>query len=249
MRCFPTREHEVDYKVQGRRISLRQHPNVAPASSFSVQLAQRIDVAPGERVADVGSGTGILAILAAKAGAEDIVATDNSAIALTTAQFNASELNGASAINFRYGHFFAGAGGVFDVILANLPQDIVPEHYLTRLNKEQTLALDGGGAGGNALILDFLDAAPYYMKDSSRLYVSVNTATDYRATLRAIAARYNPRMIWQGTAPAKDYVSEYFDWFKVLLRHGAVDIFPDAEGCLRTRHYIYELRRLADRVT
>ena len=243
MSYFPTQEHELDYKIQDERITLRQHPNVSPASTLSVQFAQRIRVAPRERVADVGSGTGLLAIVAAKKGAEDILATDNSSIALQTARFNACELNGASKINFRHGHFFASAQGTFDAIIANLPQDIVPECYLSRLNQDQVKALDGGGPGGNALILEFLEAAPDYMRECSRLYVTVNTATDYGRTLRTIASRYSPRLIWQGTFPTKAYVAEYFDWFKLLLDHGAVDIFPDAEGRWCARHYIYELRR------
>ena len=74
---------------------------------------------------DLGTGSGILALLASRFS-ERVVATDISARALNFARFNA-ELNGATNIEFRLGNLFEPlAGERFDRILSNPPFVITP---------------------------------------------------------------------------------------------------------------------------
>jgi hypothetical protein len=111
------------------------------------------------------------------------------------------------------------------------------------LSDAQAKGVDGGGAGGNALLLDFLEIAHAYMHRSSRLYVIVNTITDYKQTLGRIEQLYRPRLVWEGIAPTKEFVGSAIHWFKELIERRIVDLFQDESGRWHARQYIYELRR------
>jgi ribosomal protein L11 methyltransferase len=71
----------------------------------------------GSRVLDVGTGSGILAIAAAKRGAREIVAVDTDPLAVRAAKENAER--NAVAVEVKPGSA-ADVDGTFDVVLANL---------------------------------------------------------------------------------------------------------------------------------
>jgi methylase of polypeptide subunit release factors len=240
---FVSHESTQSYLVQGHLIRLRHHPNVFSPSAFGVQFAERVTLNAGERVVDIGTGTGLLAILAAKNGAGEVVATDTCETALAITRSNARELNGVPHIETRHGSFFCGADGVFDAITANLPQEIVPPAHLAELNETQARAICGGGPGGNSVLLSFLEAAPYFMHAASRLYVIVNTITDYKSTIGAIERSYRARVVWSGVARTKPFVGAHIGWFLEFLNDGVTDIFRDDDGHWLARQHIYELRR------
>lgn len=87
---------------------------------LAAQVVERfcLDV-PGARVLDVGTGTGVLAMVAALTGASHVVGTDVDGVALAAARENAA-LNGlADAIRFQ--EPTAPLDADFDLIVANLP--------------------------------------------------------------------------------------------------------------------------------
>jgi release factor glutamine methyltransferase len=65
------------------------HPRVFITSEFFAKFILALDLT-GKRVADVGTGTGILALAAARAGASQVVALDINPAAVATAQSNAA---------------------------------------------------------------------------------------------------------------------------------------------------------------
>ncbi len=82
---------------------------------------QRLDVA-GRRVADIGTGTGVLAIAAAKLGASEVVGVDIDPEAIAAARQNALA-NEVADLHLAVGSSGDLAGGPFDVVLANLLTD------------------------------------------------------------------------------------------------------------------------------
>jgi ribosomal protein L11 methyltransferase len=82
-----------------------------------LELLQTLDVR-GRRVIDVGTGSGVLAIAAAKLGAADVVALDHDPDALVNARDNAAA-NGAS-IDIREADLAALRLPPADIVLANL---------------------------------------------------------------------------------------------------------------------------------
>jgi release factor glutamine methyltransferase len=77
--------------VAGFRLSVRPtvfHPRYFLTSAFFADFVSRMDFA-GKRVADVGTGSGILALAAARAGAVSVVALDVNPMAAMAAAENA----------------------------------------------------------------------------------------------------------------------------------------------------------------
>ena len=229
------------YLVQNETIVLCHHPDVFPPSSFGLNFAERIDFSECRRAVDIGTGTGLLAILAARKGVPDVKATDTSPAALHLADSNARSLNGVDTVDVRLGHFFCGLDGNFDLITANLPQEIIPPDYRATLSPLQAQAIDGGGAGGNAILLDFLDIAARHMHRTTRLYVIVNTITDYRATLRKIEAGFSAALVWQGRTATKSFVRDNIGFFQELMDAGTISLSPDDRGEWHAQQFIYRL--------
>lgn len=238
---FTDGEATHTFRVQGEVIRLRHHPDVFPPSAFGLRLAEQVDFAGCCRAADVGTGTGLLAILAALKGVGEVKATDTSDLALRLTGYNAGVLNRVDAIETRHGPFFCDLRGSFDTITANLPQEIIPPAYGRELSDPQRLAIEGGGAGGNAVLLDFLRVAPDHMHAGTALYVIVNTVTDYRATLRAIKARFEATLLWQGLTPTKAFVRDNAGFFRDLVDAGTVSLVRDADGRWHAWQFIYRL--------
>ena len=82
-------------------------------------------LAPGMNVLDVGSGSGILSIAAAKLGASDVLAVDIDPVAVEISGENI-ELNGVSSIaKAQYGDLTKGIDYKADIVVANLMADLV----------------------------------------------------------------------------------------------------------------------------
>jgi len=82
-------------------------------------VALEDSVGPGRAVADIGTGSGILAIAAAKLGAARVAASDIDPLAVRIARENA-EVNG-----FTLDITEALPGGAFDVVVANILADVI----------------------------------------------------------------------------------------------------------------------------
>ncbi|MCH3904445.1 MAG: 50S ribosomal protein L11 methyltransferase [Lactobacillus sp.] len=78
------------------------------------------------KVADVGTGSGILAIAASKLGAESVLATDISEDSMHAAREN-MDLNGCQNITVKQASLLDGIDGQFDLILANILAEILLE--------------------------------------------------------------------------------------------------------------------------
>lgn len=74
---------------------------------------------PGSGVMDLGTGSGILAIAAAKLGASRVVALDLDQVAVEVARKNVASSNLAAVVEVRAGTL-TGEEGSFDLVLANL---------------------------------------------------------------------------------------------------------------------------------
>ena len=104
-----------------------------------LRLLQQIDVR-GQRVADVGTGSGVLALAAWKLGASKVVAIDHDADALQNARANIERNGGAAAIDVLEADLSALTIAPADTVLANLTGAV-----LTRYAGELTaMTADGG---------------------------------------------------------------------------------------------------------
>jgi release factor glutamine methyltransferase len=98
------------------------HPKLFLTSEFLAAFIGTLDL-KGKRVADVGTGSGILALAAARAGAGDVTAIDINPNAVRAASIN-SRVNGfGSQVNAVHGNLLSSLAphSRFDVIVSNPP--------------------------------------------------------------------------------------------------------------------------------
>ena len=158
-------------------------PEVYEPAEDTFLLAENLDVNPGERVLELGTGCGLLAILAAKAGAR-VVATDINPAAVECAHANAAAHGVADRIDFRLGDLFEPvAGERFDLVVFNPPY----------LPVEPEEALDGpldraweAGPDGRAAIDPFLRGLLNHLTNNGRALFVQSSLSNLDKTLREI---------------------------------------------------------------
>lgn len=94
----------------------------------------------GMCVADIGTGSGILAIAAVKLHAGTVTATDNDALSIRVAEENAAMNDVADRIDFRVVDLLDGVSGPFDLLIANILAPVI-----TRLAPQVPPILAPGG--------------------------------------------------------------------------------------------------------
>ena len=202
--------------------------------------AESVSIRPGERVLDVGTGSGVLAIMAALRGAR-VEATDTDRRAIQAAEKNA-QLNGVS-VDFHLGALFAGITGAFDAILANLPNEIVAPAHLAKLGEAEARVF-AGGERGNEVILSLIAEAARHMHASSRVYLPVHTLTDHHATLRAALRGFTARLVSLSPLPVKPFVTEHLAFYRKLDEEGVIHIYREGDRWF-SYGYVYELTKAA----
>jgi ribosomal protein L11 methyltransferase len=129
------------YEPVGEEIDIRLEPGMAfgtglhATTRLCLQALEAL-VTPGVSVLDVGTGSGILAIAAARLGARSVLALDSDSVAVVAAQENATANNVAGRVTVRRGSLPGGDGlgghvetaskldllvsGSYDLVLVNI---------------------------------------------------------------------------------------------------------------------------------
>jgi len=137
-------------------------------------------VKKGDMLLDIGTGCGILVIIAAKK-AKKVIATDVNPHAVKCARLNA-KINGvASKIEVRQGNLFQPIQKTerFDVIVFNAP-------YLPSSPHEQKTWIGrawAGGPTGRQLIDRFIIEAPQYLKRNGKILLVQSSLANIDMTL------------------------------------------------------------------
>jgi ribosomal protein L11 methyltransferase len=82
-------------------------------------------VAPGDRVLDLGTGSGILALAAARLGAREVLALDLDPIAVAAARENVSANGLAALVRVEEGGVEAASDPSYDLVVANILADVI----------------------------------------------------------------------------------------------------------------------------
>ena len=118
------------YDAQADDVVLELDPGMAfgtgthPTTCLCLQGLEEI-IRPDTVVFDVGTGSGILAMAAAKMGARQIKAVDIDGVAVRTAKENIAKAGLADRIDVKQGDLLHGTDGQADVIVANILADII----------------------------------------------------------------------------------------------------------------------------
>jgi len=120
-----------------------------PTTRMCLEFLEDCQVS-GKRVLDIGTGSGILAIAAAKLGAVEVVATDIDDAALEAAQENAKRNEVEGAVRFVKSDLLRQVEGQFDIVLSNLLTPLIKD-LAWQLKSRGTLSRDSLwiGSGGS----------------------------------------------------------------------------------------------------
>jgi len=114
----------LEYTPRPSDIVIQLDPGMAfgtglhPTTQLCLRALEREPISGGN-VLDLGTGTGILSIAAAKLGARSVLAVDNDPIAVQVARENVAENQVADLVTLRQGEL-AAAPGEYDVVLVNI---------------------------------------------------------------------------------------------------------------------------------
>lgn len=145
-REYTPREHEVVVTLDpGMAFGTGVHPTTRMCLE---QVEQRVQ--PGMHVLDIGTGSGILALAAAKLGAERVDAIDNSSVAAESATANVAMNDLGDRIKVMLGVLDAleaeRMAGQYDLVLANIIAHVIGSvaPYLAQVLTPQGLLVVSG---------------------------------------------------------------------------------------------------------
>lgn len=164
-------------------VEIETPDGIHPPTPSSIALAQILDIRPGENVLDLGCGSGILSIAAAKLGAGIVISTDLNPEALDATLANALRNNVEKTVRVAAGSWyetldtplFASIGiNKFDVIIATPPQTPGPRPFGPRY----------GGQDGTEHIFSVIEGVGRFLKpESGRMWLIAISLANTRAVL------------------------------------------------------------------
>lgn len=168
-------------------------------TTISTLVADAMEIAEGDVVIDVGSGTGVLAIIAAKLGAIRVIAVDSNPEIETVGPDNAASQGVADRITFK-------RGDLFDPVADDVEADVIigdVSGIPDALARESGWFPSGMGGGhrGSELPIRMLRQALRRLRPGGRLFLPTGSLQDEAAILKtarslyARVARLSERMI------------------------------------------------------
>ncbi len=218
-------------------------PGVHAPPRSSLELARRLDVEPGETVLDLGCGSGVLSVAAARSGARRVVAVDLDPDALAATAVNAGRHGPAGCVECRPGSWYEAladaSGGPperFDVIVATPPQLPAP----------LPIGPKWGGPDGLRHLRSVVEGAGDHLAPGrGRLWVLHTSLADPRAFGELLRARFREVVVVgetdrEFTADEYDGLAEgLFAYLQGRRAEGRAEFREDGAGrfAFRTRFF------------
>ena len=182
-------------------LTISESDDVYPPSEDSRLLIESLDVADGERILEIGCGSGIVSIHCASNGAfVTSVDINPSAVELTRINF---ENNGLKA-EIMESDLYSSVSGCFDTIVFNLP-------YLPVDDEGMLAKAWSGGEDGMGPLPDLLGHAKEHLLPGGRVIVVISSLMD-QERLSSVLSGYKIKEL--GELPL------FFEVLKVLEIRG-----------------------------
>lgn len=149
-------------------IDIEECQEVYSPSDDTYLLLSNIEVKEGNKVLEMGCGTGIISLHCARAGAE-VTAVDVNKRAVECTRSNAER--NRLPLKVIHSHLFDRVSGQFDLIIFNPPYLPVSEEGLLE-------ASWSGGEEGTEVLKEFLDNIGDYMEENGRAIILLSSKMD-----------------------------------------------------------------------
>lgn len=163
-------------------LTIAEDPEVYPPSEDSVLLIESLDIKNGDRVLEIGCGSGVVSIHCAANGAQVVSVDINpQAVRLTKSNFSANDL----PCDVRESDLYSAVDGQFDTIVFNLP-------YLPVQDEGMLAKAWSGGDDGLGPLPALLDGMGEYLLPGGRVVVVVSSLMD-QVRLSSLLGKYKVR--------------------------------------------------------
>ena len=203
--------------------------HMPPASS--IELAELLDVHPGEHVLDLGCGCGLFSVAAAMFGAARVLATDIDPAAVRITLANAFRNKVADRVEGHTGSWYKAltkcSDQRFDLIIANPPQTPGRHSFGPKY---------GGPTGTDHLSTVIEDAPLYLFRNTGRLIVLVISLADAKAVQHKVTKYFENVSIMRTTDRVftpdeyNSYDDGLFSYLLSLRKQGRSDFQESASG-------------------
>jgi D-alanine-D-alanine ligase-like ATP-grasp enzyme/methylase of polypeptide subunit release factors len=219
----PSRKMERDsIQLPSGKVELEIPKGVHPPPPSSVNLARLLDIQPGEEVLDLGCGSGLLSVAAAKLGAKRVVATDLDPRALEATVRNALHNGVNQRVEVRSGSWYEAVreSERFDVIILTPPQTPGPHPFGPKY----------GGPDGTRHLFKLIDHAHGFLKPGrGRLWLLAISLANPPAIWKRLHERFSEVTLIQETdrpfteEEYESYEKGLFTYLSQLRNSGTAD--------------------------
>jgi methylase of polypeptide subunit release factors len=191
------------HAIGRHRIVLNFRDEVGPASAYSLLLAENIPDLTGKVAVDLGTGSGILAIVASLQGAKTVYLLDTYDKAISLALENGKR----NGVGDRLIHLPIGAsmlplppGNKVDVILSNPAQLPLPQ-------QDRDHSPFYAGPDGRSMIDALIREAPMKLNPSGHLLMTHNSLSNLNKTLTMLKSfGLQPRILAERSIPFRPFI-------------------------------------------
>lgn len=156
-------------EYQGLKLKIEE--GVYEPSDDTYLLAENLKVKVGDIVLEIGTGSGLVSLIAAKT-AKKVIAIDISPIAIELARYNVKINELTEKVEIRQGNLFnpIRKGEKFDLILFNPPY--LPEnHSPEQKNSDWLEKAWNGGRSGRKIINPFIKKCIFFLNPGGRVQI------------------------------------------------------------------------------
>jgi methylase of polypeptide subunit release factors len=224
------------YEIGRHHVTIASRDGVGPPTPYSLLLAEHIPEQPGRRAVDVGTGSGILGIVARLQGADQVYVLDTNSHAISLAMENA-ERNG---VRDGFIHLPTGPtiiplppGEILDMVVCNPAQLPLPQ-------PDRAVSPFYAGPDGRQMIDELIRAVPGLLSASGRLLMTHNSLADLPKSLQLMESLgLESRVLAERSLEFRPFINR--DWLDELggTARGLYDV---RDGKAYERLYVVEAR-------
>ena len=211
------------FPIGGVEVELETGPSVFYPTSTSREIADVVELHPGQAVLDIGCGVGILAIYAALKGAGIVYAADVMEEACRLTETNAARNGVSHNVKVVCGNLFEPIPPIkFDVIIDDV-SGIADE--VARLSSWFPEPVPTGGYDGTDHVVEMLANIRPYLKENGVLYLPVSSLSNVGRILAAARDVFgdNIEQLTSVNFPFGPELREHMERLEELRAEGVID--------------------------